>query len=80
VEFDQPLAAVSQPPRAGLAPRGQAWEMTRYRTYQIQRQAAPSQETLGPAVAFLTLAGINAAPITHASERHARIAGGGCQV
>jgi hypothetical protein len=58
---------VPEPAVASLPPRGQAWEMTRYRAYQAQLAAHTVGEVFGPAVAFLKLASANAPAITDAS-------------
>jgi hypothetical protein len=52
---------VPEPALDGLPPRGQAWEMARYRAYQAQLAGHTIGETFGRAVSFLTLAGANAA-------------------
>jgi hypothetical protein len=45
-----------EPVLTSLGPRGQAWEMTRYRAYQAQLAGHTTAETFGQAVAFLKLA------------------------
>jgi len=54
---------VPEPVLISLAPRAQAWEMTRYRAYQAQLAGHPTGEIFGQAVAFLTLAAANATAI-----------------
>ena len=56
--------SVPEPALASLPPRGQAWEMTRYRAYQAQLAGHTIGETFGRAAAFLKLAGANAPAIT----------------
>lgn len=58
---------VPEPAVASLPPRGQAWEMTRYRAYQAQLAAHTVGEVFGPAVTFLKLAAAKAPSITDAS-------------
>jgi hypothetical protein len=58
VEGSAPLAmwtwrSLPEPALAELAPRGQEWEMTRYREYQAQLAAKPVGETFRRATAFL---------------------------
>ena len=45
-----------EPDLGSLPPRGQAWEMTRYRAYQAQLAGHTIGETFGRAAAFLKLA------------------------
>jgi hypothetical protein len=45
-----------EPAVASLPPRGQEWEMTRYRAYQAQLAGAAIGETFGRAAGFLRLA------------------------
>jgi hypothetical protein len=45
-----------EPALASLPPRGQDWEMTRYRAYQAQLAGHPIGETFSNAVTFLRLA------------------------
>ena len=47
---------VPEPDLGSLPPRGQAWEMTRYRAYQAQLAGHTIGETFGEAAAFLKLA------------------------
>jgi hypothetical protein len=47
--------SLPEPALAGLPPRGQAWEMTRYREYQTHLADHAVGETFGRAAAFLTL-------------------------
>ena len=60
---------VPEPALARLAPRGQAWEMSRYRAYQGHLAGHTIGTTIGRAVTFVTLTGANAAPIINADER-----------
>lgn len=55
------------PAFASLAPRTQAWEMTRYRAYQAHLPGRTIGEIFGRAAAFLKLAAANAPAITDAS-------------
>jgi hypothetical protein len=57
---------VPEPALTSLPPRGQAWEMTRYRGYQAQLAGHTIGETFGKVTAFLKLAAANAPPITDA--------------
>ena len=52
--------SVPQPALASLPPRGQAWEMTRYRAYQAHLAAHTVGEIFGRATAFLELTASNA--------------------
>ena len=47
---------VLEPDLGSLPPRGQIWEMTRYRAYQVQLAGHTIGETFGQAAAFLKLA------------------------
>jgi hypothetical protein len=58
---------VPEPALTSLPPRGQAWEMTRYRGYQAQLAGHTIGETFGRVTAFLKLAAANAPPITDAN-------------
>jgi anti-sigma B factor antagonist len=60
---------VPEPALARLGPRGQAWEMSRYRAYQAHLAGHTIEATIGRAVTFAALTGANAAPRTNASER-----------
>jgi hypothetical protein len=51
---------VPEPDLASLSPRGQAWEMTRYRAYQAQLAGHTAGQTFGRAAAFLKLAAAKA--------------------
>jgi hypothetical protein len=51
-----------EPALASLAPGRQAWEMTRYESYQAHLTGRTIAQTLGLAVTFLTLTGTNATP------------------
>jgi hypothetical protein len=46
---------VPEPALGSLAPRGRAWETTRYRAYQEQMAGRTTGETFGAAAAFLEL-------------------------
>lgn len=48
--------SVPEPTLAPLPPRGQVWEMTRYRAYEAQLAGHAVGETFGQAAAFLSLA------------------------
>jgi hypothetical protein len=52
---------VPEPALASLPPRGQAWEMTRYRSYEAQLAGHTVGETFDRAAAFLKLAAAEAA-------------------
>ena len=45
-----------QPASGSLTPRGQAWEMTRYRAYLARLAGRAIGETFGCTAAFLTMA------------------------
>jgi anti-sigma B factor antagonist len=60
---------VPEPALARLAPRGQAWEMSRYRAYQAYLAGHTIGKTIGLAVTFVTLTGASAAPVTNPRER-----------
>jgi len=53
-----------EPVLASFPPRGQAWEMSRYRAYQACLVGHTIGQTLGRAVTFLTLTGANATSTT----------------
>ena len=53
-----------EPALGYLPPRGQAWEMARYRAYQAQLAGHTIGESFLRAVTFLTLTGANAASTT----------------
>jgi hypothetical protein len=63
---------VPEPALASLPPRGQAWEMTRYRAYQAQLAGHTIGETFARAAAFLKLTAAHAPPITDTSARATR--------
>ena len=63
---------VPEPVLASLPPRGQAWEMTRYRAYQAHLSGHNIAERFGRAAAFLKLASAATPPVTGASARAAR--------
>lgn len=48
--------SMPEPGLAALPARGQEWEMTRYRAYQVQLAGHPVGETFERAAAFLRLA------------------------
>ena len=56
--------SVRRPALAPLPPRGQAWEMTRYRAYQAQLAGHTVGETFERAAAFLLLAAEAGQPAT----------------
>jgi hypothetical protein len=56
--------SVPRPALAPLAPRGQAWEMTRYRAYEAQLAGHPIGETFDRATAFLLRAAEAGQPAT----------------
>jgi hypothetical protein len=58
---------VPEPALASLPPRGQAWEMTRYRAYQAYLAGHAIGETFGRATEFLKLATANELSVTDAS-------------
>jgi hypothetical protein len=58
---------VPEPALTSLPPRGQAWEMTRYRGYQAQLAGHTIGETFGRVTAFLKLAAANAPTVTDAN-------------
>ena len=62
---------VPEPALTSLPPRGQAWEMTRYRGYQAHLAGHTIGETFGRAAEFLKLAAANATSIADPSV-HAR--------
>jgi hypothetical protein len=59
--------SVPEPALASLPPRGQAWEMTRYRAYQAQLAGHTIGETFARAAAFLKLTAAHAPSITDTS-------------
>jgi hypothetical protein len=63
---------VPEPTVASLPPRGQAWEMTRYRAYQADLAGHTLGEVFGRAAAFLKRAAANAHSITDPSVHAAR--------
>jgi hypothetical protein len=54
---------VPEPALGSLAPRGRAWEMTRYRAYHVHLAGRTIGETFGQAAAFLDLAAAKAAAV-----------------
>jgi hypothetical protein len=62
---------VPEPALASLSPRGQAWEMTRYRAYQAYLAGHAIGETFGRAAEFLKLAKANEPSVTDASAHPA---------
>lgn len=63
---------VPEPKLASLAPRNQAWEMTRYQAYQTQLADHTLKETFGRATTFLNLAVADAPSITDTSAQAGR--------
>lgn len=61
---------VPEPALAPLAPRGRAWEMTRYRAYQQQLAGRTTGETFGETAAFLKRAAARV-PAIAAAGAHA---------
>jgi hypothetical protein len=59
--------SVPEPALASLPPRGQVWEMTRYRAYEAQLAGHAIGEVFGRAAAFLNLAAAEAATATDIS-------------
>jgi hypothetical protein len=57
-----------EPALAGLPSRAQAWELARYRAYQACLAGHTIGQTLGQAVAFLTLTGANATSSTDTTK------------
>jgi hypothetical protein len=55
-----PWRPVCEPALAPFPPRGQAWELARYRAYQAHLAGHTIGETVGRAVTFLTLTGADA--------------------
>ena len=62
---------VPEPALASPSPRGQAWEMTRYRAYQAHLAGQTLGEVFGRAAAFLKQAAANAHSITDCPSAHA---------
>jgi hypothetical protein len=58
---------VPDPAFASLPPRGQAWELTRYRAYQAHLAGHTMGEVFGRAAAFLELAAAKAMSVTGAA-------------
>jgi hypothetical protein len=56
-----------EPALGSLSPRGQAWEMTRYRAYQAQLAGHTIGEIFGRAAEFLKLAAANTPAVTDTS-------------
>lgn len=63
---------VPEPALASLAPRGQAWELARYRAYQAYLAGHTIGHTFGRAAEFLNLAVANALSITGTDARARR--------
>jgi hypothetical protein len=61
--------SVPEPTLAPLPPRGQAWEMTRYRAYEVHLAGHTIGETFGRVTAFLKLAAAKAASVTDFSAQ-----------
>jgi len=64
--------SVPEPALGWLPPRGQAWEMTRYRAYEAQLAGHTVGESFGRAAAFLKLAAAKATLVTDISAHAAR--------
>jgi hypothetical protein len=64
--------SVPEPTLALLTPRGQAWEMARYRAYQAQLAGHTVGEIFARAAAFLKLTAANATSVTDISAHAAR--------
>jgi hypothetical protein len=64
--------SVPEPALGSLPPRGQAWEMTRYRAYQAQLAGHTVGEIFARAAAFLKLTAASATSITDISAHAAR--------
>ncbi|HZR53715.1 MAG TPA: hypothetical protein VFB06_29935 [Streptosporangiaceae bacterium] len=68
-EFIRPDAAgwtwrsLPEPPCASLSPRGQDWELSRYRAYQSRLAGAPVAETVTTATTFLSRTASAALPV-----------------
>jgi hypothetical protein len=63
---------VPQPALAWLPPRGQTWEMSRYRAYRAELADHTIGEIFGRTAAFLNLAAAEATPITDVSAHATR--------
>jgi hypothetical protein len=59
--------SLPEPTCASLSPRGQAWEMARYRAYQAQLAGHSVGEVFGRAAAFLKVAAATATSATEVS-------------
>jgi hypothetical protein len=64
--------SLPEPALASFPPRGQAWEMARYRAYQVCLAGHTIGETFGRVVTLLTQTSANAASITDAGQRAVR--------
>jgi hypothetical protein len=64
--------SVPAPALTALPPRGQLWEMTRYRAYQAHLPDRTVEETFGRAAAFLKLAGATLTSPNHANANHSQ--------
>lgn len=60
---------IPEPALARAAPRGQAWEMSRYRAYRAYLAGHTIGTTIGRAVTFVALTASSGAAITNPSER-----------
>lgn len=60
---------IPEPALARVTPRGQAWEMSRYRAYQACLAGHTIGTTIGRAVTFVALTASSAAALTKPSER-----------
>jgi hypothetical protein len=64
--------SVSEPAMASLSPRGQAWEMTRYRAYQTHLAEHTIGGTFAQAAEFLKLAAVGVSASEDANARAER--------
>lgn len=64
--------SVPEPALASLSPRGQSWEMSRYRAYQAELAGHTTGETFGRAAAFLKRAAADTPALTDPSAHAAR--------
>jgi hypothetical protein len=64
--------SVPEPTLASLPPRGQAWEMTRYRAYEARLAGHTVGEIFGRAAGFLNLTAARATSVPDISAHAAR--------
>jgi hypothetical protein len=64
--------SVPAPTLASLPPRGQEWEMTRYRAYEGHLAGRTVEETFGRAAAFLERAGAKLTSLSDASAHRSQ--------